>query len=793
MNWITKLTRWFFVALFGGFVLATLAVMAGYAYVAPSLPGTASLREVTLEVPLRVRDRNGALIAEYGEKRREPLTFDQIPTTLRQAFLAAEDDRFYEHPGVDYQGIVRAVGQLILTGERRQGGSTITMQLARNIFLTPERTYVRKLKEVFLALQMERDLDKDEILTLYLNKIYLGNRAYGVGAAAKVYYGKAIGELELPQWAMIAGLPKAPSRYNPIADPERAKVRRNYVLRRMHDLGQIDEPSMLAAQAAPVTARLHSAAIEVAAPYAAEMVRAELFERYGEAAYSDGFEVITTLDGRLQNAALAALRAGLVDYDRRHGWRGPEHRSATGAPDTAALDALLANAPRVGDLLPALVTSVDPTGATLKTLDGQQVELGVAAFQWARPYVDADHIGTQPKSPGEVVAAGDLVRVARSDDETGWVLAQVPKVEGALVSSDADTGAIQAIVGGYDFFRSKFNRADHALRQAGTGFKPILYSAALDHGYTPASIINDAPITIRDAALEGVWRPENYGHKFKGPTRLREALAQSRNLVSIRLLQAVGVAPVIEQADRFGLDTARLPHNLSLALGSGEVTPLDLNGAYAVFANGGFRVEPYLVEQINRAGVGVYRATPRVACRAGCTPDQPRAARVLDARTHYLISSMLREVVQSGTARRARSLGRRDLAGKTGTSNDYRDAWFNGYVPGLITTVWIGFDDNAELGRGEAGGRAALPVWIDYMRVALNGRPERDFPEPPGIVNVRIDPDTGLAATAGQTGTIVEIFRSDQLPRRSADGANTIAPPPSPGTSATPKPVENLF
>ncbi|WP_018232844.1 penicillin-binding protein 1A [Thioalkalivibrio thiocyanodenitrificans] len=799
---ILKLIRWGVTSLFALFFVGILVVAGAYIYVAPDMPEVDSLREVHLQVPLRVYSRDGLLIAEYGEQRREPLRLQEVPERMVQAFLAAEDDRFYSHPGVDYQGLLRAAHNLMTTGERSQGGSTITMQLARNFFLSRDRTYTRKLTEIFLALRIERELSKDEILELYLNKIYLGQRAYGVAAAAQVYYGATVDDLTLDQIAVIAGLPKAPSAANPVTSPRRAEIRRNYVLGRMHSLGWVTSEDYRQALQAPVAARLHHPVVQLEAPFVGEMVRQEMVARHGDAAYTDGFRVYTTLDSRMQRAGNDALRQGLIGYDRRHGYRGPEARiDLSGHADEGAWDEVLSRVARVGGRLwPGIVIQVEEGSAEVYMGAGSRVSLDLDAVSWARPYINVSRTGDAPTRLGDVLSPGDLIRVERaSGDRERWVLGQVPAVGGALVAMDPDDGALQALVGGFDFYRGSFNRAVQAERQPGSAFKPFLYSASLERGYSPASLINDAPVVFEDAALEDTWRPTNYSGQFYGPTRLRDALAQSRNLVSIRLLHAIGVGYGHGFLSRFGFDLSRQPRNLSLALGSGTVTPMEMAAAYAVFANGGYRVDPWFIERIEGPdGEPLLQAAPRRVCDppcdsvvedgAGLTPvdhdghpvtGDPGATplpliepaeRVLSPANAYQMVSMMRDVIQEGTGRRARQLGRADLAGKTGTTNDLRDAWFSGFNRDVVTTVWLGFDDNSPLGPRETGGVVALPIWVDFMGVALDGRPERSLPQPEGMVTVRIDAETGRLASSGSRRTIFETFTPEQVPEGDPGG-----------------------
>jgi penicillin-binding protein 1A len=793
---------------------------AAYAYIRwvliAQLPSTESIRELRLEEPLRIYTADGKLMGEFGAERRAPLDYAELPEPVVQAFLAAEDDRFFEHPGVDWHGLARAAFKLLTTGEKSQGGSTITMQLARNVFLTSERTYTRKAREILLALQIERDLSKEEILELYLNKIFLGNRAYGVGAAAQVYFGRDVKDLTLAQTALLAGLPKAPSRDNPTANPERARERRDYVLRRMRELGFVSELDYEAALAEPVTTQTERPLVDVDAHYVAEMVRAELFEKHGEDIYGHGFTVTTTIDAQLQQAANDALRRALRDYDERHDYRGaeaalPPEALAEAAPPgkddapRALLDAALDARPAVVGLLPAVVVDfTPPPKPRLKVLlrDHRLVEIAGEDLEWAN--LKAGRL-----------SRGDIVRVTRRG--AGWRLTQVPVVQGAFVALDPRDGAIRALAGGYDFFEGRFNRVIQARRQPGSGFKPFLYCASLAYGFTPASVILDAPVVFDDPALEDTWRPENYTGKFYGPTRLREALVQSRNLVSIRLLQAIGIGFARQFTSQFGLPADRMPSDLTLALGSATFTPLEIARGYTVFANGGFLVEPHFIKEIvGSDGKVLFKATPAVAC-AECpeariaeagglaspvpaapaapgpaapanpapdpapTPDPaaepaaapppvtladgtPLAPRVIDPRLAYLMRDMLRDVVTRGTGAKAGELGRGDIAGKTGTTNDEADAWFNGFSSRMVAISWVGYDQPQPLGRGEVGGRAALPMWMDFMAVALKGQREHWPERPPGLVSVRINPENGNLAAAGDAGAVFELVQAERIP-----------------------------
>ena len=793
-----------------------------------NLPEIDMLRDVRMQVPLRVYSQDGSLIGEFGEKRRAPALIDEVPEQLIQAFVAAEDDRFYAHPGVDWQGLVRAAVSLARTGEKRQGGSTITMQVARNFFLSREKTYMRKLNEIFLALKIERELTKNEILELYLNKIYLGQRAYGVGAAAQVYYGADVADLDLAQHAMLAGLPKAPSRTNPVTSPEQAVQRRSYVLRRMLELGYIDQARFLEADSAPVTASLHSPSIDLEAPYVAEMVRKHLVEEYGDNAHSDGYVVTTTIRDTLQVAANRALNLALLEYDERHGYRGPEQRYEL-TPDMAGdgWDQLLDAHAAIADLAPALIIEERGFTATAWVSGVGRIELGWNSMGWARRYINENVRGPAPRNIGEIIKVGDVVRV-RKDADGRWRLAQVPGIEGGLVSLDPHNGATLALVGGFDFYRSKFNRVTQAERQPGSSFKPFIYSAALENGFTTASIINDAPIVYDDPSIEDQWRPENYSGRSFGPTRLREALRRSRNLVSIRLLHAVGVRSTLNHAAKFGFDADRLPKNLSLALGTGAVTPWQLAASYTVFANGGYRVEPFFIERIEtytgdllfqarpvtvcpdcpesaaagdgqkfrpRSGEAAPMETPEAAAAgdgiqfrpqsgqaaavetpAAAPIEQNIAERVVNPQNIWIMNDLTRDVVRRGTGARAyRELNRDDLAGKTGTTNEQRDAWFAGFNPSMVAVAWVGFDDFSPMGQGETGSRTALSVWIEYMRTALKGLPAAPAARPAGIVTIRINRATGCPAEAGDVDAEFEVFMADRLPD-AVECSNRIIP-----------------
>ena len=792
-----------------------LATLGAYYYVKPSMPAVETLRDVRLQVPLRVYTRDGRLLAEYGEQRRIPLNWEDIPDQLVHAFLAAEDDRFFEHPGVDYQGLLRATASIVMTGERRQGGGTITMQLARNFFLTREKTISRKTREIFLALRIEHELNKQEILTLYLNKIFLGQRAFGVGAAAEVYFGKSVYELNLAETATIAGLPKAPSLDNPVRSAERAKQRRAYVLRRMIETGYIEPSEYETAMAAPMVSNLHLATIEAHAPYVGEMVRREMLSLYGAEAYTAGLTVVTTIDSRLQSAAVGALRAGLLEYDRRHGYRGPVDQVALPTAvagdevvtDTdAEMTELLSGYGSVAGLYVGVVVNADETAAEVFAPELGRIGLDLESVSWARPYVDDNTRGPTPKTVSEVVSPGDVIVVWRSAGEDGgWRLGQVPAVQGAFVALDPTDGAITALSGGFDFRASKFNRVTQARRQPGSSFKPFIYSAALENGFTTASVVNDAPVVFDDANLEDTWRPENYSRKFYGPTRLREALIRSRNLVSIRVLRGMGVSSAIEHIEKFGIPGDIMPRNLSLALGSVNMTPLAVADAYATIANGGYNVEAYVTDRVfDAVGQILLQADPLIACGA-CEDEAAKYAREAEERAAasrggvpvdsaaepiapeqidyapaaisrqnaWLVADMMRDVVRRGTGRRAMQLGRKDLSGKTGTTNDRRDAWFSGFNADIVATAWVGFDQERPLGAREEGSRTALPMWIEFMREALAGIPDHILSKPPGLVTVRISPETGTLASSGEYGAIFETFRVGHVPEIAQDAAES--------------------
>jgi len=770
-----------------------------------------------LQIPLRIFSRDGHLISEIGERRRVLVTYDEVPAHVVNAFVAAEDQRFWEHPGIDYRGILRALFQLVSTGNIESGGSTLTQQLARSYFLSLDQTGERKFKEASLAVHIESEFSKEQIMALFLNKMFFGQRAYGVAAAAQVYFNKPLKDINVAEAATLAGVLPAPSRYNPARSAANAKMRRAYVLGRMSDIGYIDQKAYDEAMALPVESRMHGAAIELNAPYVAEMVRRDMLSRFGEATYTAGYQVVTTLDSRMQNAANYALRNGLLEFTRRRGYHGPLARfeltaDILGMPfeewPVEIRQALEQYGP--GGLTVALVTEIDQVSNAATTIisDGSNLTLPWSGLSWAKPFIDRSTTGPAPESVTDVLTPGDLILVMPTTAGT-WALAQVPEAQSAVVALDPNDGAITSLSGGFDFATSKFNRATQAYRQPGSSFKPFIYSAALEHGNTVATVVLDAPIVISSSELEAVWRPINYSGRFYGPTRLREALVRSMNLVSVRLLLFnTGFGNAVEHIAKFGFGDAALIRNGSLALGGGNASPLDMAQGYAVFANGGYGIKPYVVDSIfGPDGEALYRAEPLVVC-APCDvePDedlivqmdedgnpidpfpleqmadvaleyQPDAAaapelfksvnaapRVITAQNAFLIQDLMRDVIRRGTGRRAMTLGRRDLSGKTGTSNDQRDAWFGGFNGDLAAIVWVGYDDDLPLGPGEEGSRTALPVWIEFMRIALKGAPHHQLAMPDGIESVRIDPATGCLARAGQGNTIFEYFREGHLP-----------------------------
>lgn len=741
---------------------ASFIGFAAYTYwssVYPSLPNVSELKNIQMQVPLRIYTSDLKLIAEYGEKKRIPLTYDQFPKPMVNAILASEDDRFFEHPGVDYQGIVRAAFELAKTGNKSQGGSTITMQVARNFFLTPEKSFMRKINEIVLSLNIESELSKEEILALYMNKIFLGQRSYGFAAAAQTYFGRPIDQLSIDEYALLAGLPKAPSSLNPVANPEAAKNRRDYVLRRMNELGFISDSQRAEAQAKPVESKLHNAHVEVNAEHVAEMVRQWAVERYGEGVLEKGLTIVTTLHSELEKQAQAAVTTGVLAYERRHGYRGPVTSldSAQQAQwPLSAKDIIEPDTIKLG-----LVTDWNEKTKTaqIKLKDGSSVSLDSKATEWAKNF--------RVPNRKNYLQIGDVIYLEPLADKQ-FRLAQSPRIQAALVSLDSQTGALLALSGGFDEARNQFNRATQAKRQPGSSFKPFLYAAAIDKGYTPATIINDAPISQYDEFNEDYWRPENYTKKFGGPTRMRVALIHSLNLVSIRIMQDIGVDYFMEFAQRMGMDTKEMAsiRNLSIALGTSSTSLLDHTGHYALFANGGYQVKPYFVQQVlDASGQAIYTADVAKFCEMDCVAGT--APRVISEETHFLTTSMMQDVVRMGTAHSAMVLKRNDLAGKTGTTNDIKDTWFVGFNPNVVTGVWMGFDQPISMGKQESGGSSALPIWIDYMRLALKDKPDTGFAKPNSIIVRKIDATTGELLMDGQSGGVNEFFDQNNLPATS--------------------------
>ncbi len=821
-------------------------IVAGFLIVqfSQELPDAESIQGVQLKVPLRVYSADNLLISEFGDERRKPIAFEDTPQSLVDAVLASEDDGFYEHSGVDFKGLFRAAISNFRSGSSGQGASTITMQVARNFFLTRDKTYTRKMKEVLLAFRLEQILSKEEILSLYLNKIFLGHRAYGFGAAADVYYGTELSELSLAQVAMLAGLPKAPSTFNPLRNPERAIIRRDYVLGRMLELGKISESQYSLAVSEVVTAKAHSRKTDLLAPHIAEMVRAKLIEQYGEEAYWEGLSVYTTIQSKLQTQAQASLRKGLRDYDRRHGFRGAVGKidlnslaqQALSPEDyDQAIELALRAYPSSQEQIPAVTVFVDEATARLQSNEYSEVEISLESAKWAKRHKTANLVGDKPKAMTELLQPGDVVYIspieAKGDSEapsiepstradveplleTQWELSQIPDVSGALISIEPSSGRIRSLVGGYDFFLNKYNRATQSIRQPGSNIKPFIYSGAIDQGYTPASLISGSSIVIRDPAHGTLWRPENYSGKFFGPTRMREALGKSMNLVSIRILRAIGIPYARDYLERFGINMNRFSSSLTMALGSGGAKPIEVLSAYGALANGGYRVEPYFIEQIkDRNDNIIYRAATPKHCdecystylpepelseeqkslleeqaNAGVgelpvedlstdteVPTSPISAedlslerfytapRVMSHANNFLTVSMLKDVVRRGTGRKALELKRQDLAGKTGTTNDYVDAWFTGFNSSIATTVWVGFDKPKSMGRGEAGGVAALPIWVDYMKVALEDTPQDSEELPEYIEQGHVNRSSGQRTDEFDPGAITEYFEIPEL------------------------------
>lgn len=771
-------------ALISLFFVLIIAMSFLYLYLESELPEVDSLNTVRLQVPLRIYTQDGKLIQEYGEKRRIPVTYEEIPKTLVYALIATEDQRFFEHAGVDVFGLGRATLRMIKTGTKSQGGSTITMQVARNFFLSRKKTFLRKFNEILLAIKIDRELSKEKILELYFNRVYLGNRAYGVGAAANIYYGKTLKELTLAELAMIAGLPQAPSTQNPIVNPVAAKKRRDHVLLRLLEEKYISDEQYQEAIHQPLTAKWHGTNIEVNAPYVAEMIRQSLFEHFGADTYTKGYIVYTTIKGPLQIAANQTIANHLIAYDHRHGYRGALTNLASVVGKSIDIQTKsLTKYPSFNGLEPAIITSVNEHDVRATTRNGQIITINWPGLSWARPALKNGWMGRAPTRASQIVRVGDVVYV--HNDNNKWNLTQIPAAEAALVALNPKNGALEAIVGGFNFEKSKFNRATQSSRQPGSSFKPFLYAAALDKGYTLATLINDAPIVVDTPGQRDLWRPHNVDRKFSGPTRLKEALVHSQNMVSIRILDDLGFDYAIDFFTRFGFQKKQLPRALSLALGTLSVSPIELTSAYAVFANGGYKIEPYLIDHIvDDNGEVLLQATPAIACD-NCQQDKnnsiTQAPRVIPADIAFLMNSALKDVVQRGTARAAKRLNRQDIAGKTGTTNDQVDAWFAGYTPDLVVTTWVGYDNPQSLHEYAAG--LALPMWVDFMSVALHSLPENIMPQPANIIAVRIDPITGLLAKDNQVNSVVEFFRAQDVPTEEeavTQPDNTVTTPESP-------------
>lgn len=753
--WVFPLLLVFLLAAAGALVLGFTAVI-----VYPTLPSLEALTNYQPKIPLRVYSADGKLIGEFGEERRAVVALAQVPKSLVDAIVAAEDERFFQHGGVDYVGVARAALSNFASGGVRQGASTITMQVARNFFLTKEKTLTRKFNEMLLAFKIESSLSKQQIIELYINQIYLGQRAYGFAVAAHMYYGKSLDELTIGEQAMLAGLPKAPSRFNPVANPARAKLRQRYVLRRMRELSMITPQQLAQADKETPVIRQTLSNYTVRADYFAEMVRAQLFERYGEEIYTRGLIVRTTLQSDHQQAAYDALRKGVYEYDRRHGYRGPEaHVELVGVLTDERLEELLQDVPDSDDLYAAVVLEANAKRVRVYKSGGEKITITDDGLKFA-----ARMLGGRA-APNQRLRRGDIVRIAR-DAKKRWHITQLPAVESALVAADPRTGAIRALVGGFDFNRNQFNHVTQALRQPGSSLKPFIYSAALEKGFTAATVVNDAPLTFTAAQTGSEpWEPKNYDGKFDGPIRLRMALARSKNLVSVRVLQAINPQYAQDYIARFGFDPKLHPPYLTMALGAGSVTPLQMLVAYSVFANGGYRVTPYFVDRVEDSKGNVLLVNqPQIA---GVS-----AERVLDPRNAFIMTSIMRDVVQSGTATRAKQLERTDLAGKTGTTNEFVDAWFCGFQSTLVAIAWMGFDQPKTLGRNETGGSAALPVWINYMGAVLKGAPEEPFEPPSGIVSMQINPETGLRSAEGGINEYFyqEFPAPDHTPESAAGG-----------------------
>ncbi|ODB37447.1 penicillin-sensitive transpeptidase [Pseudoalteromonas sp. BMB] len=793
-----KLLKRFLQFVFVCTLLGVLTLISLYYYVKSDIPSVEVLKDVQLQTPMQVFTRDGKLINQFGEKRRIPVRLQDVPLPMRKAFLATEDNRFYDHFGIDPIGIVRSAIVLITTGQKKQGASTLTMQLARNFFLTREKAYIRKVKEIFIALHIEQLLTKDEIFELYLNKIELGNRAFGIGAAAQVYYGRSLSELTLAEMAMIAGLPKAPSALNPIRNPERAQLRRNVVLGRMLAEKYITRAEYDEATQAPITAKFHGAEIELYAPYISEMVRAYMVERYGtDKAYNSGMKVYTSVESDMQQAAQHALVDNLHAYDMRHGFRGAEetywHAETESPLSHEGIITRLKKVNEIGPLKAAVVLNIAEKTADLLLKTGEQITLEWSGLNWARQYISETRQSLPPKTTADILAPGMQVFVRKQDD--GWMLSQLPQASSALVSLDPQDGRVKAIVGGYSFELSQYNRATQAKRQVGSNIKPFIYSSALENGYTLATILNDAPINHWDRSVGVAWRPKNSPEVYNGPIRIRRALAQSKNVVSVRLIKGVGINKAADHLLKFGFQDADINRSESLALGSAALTPIEMARGMATFANGGHLIEPYFIDRITDSfGTELGSAEPLLVCDEQQLEEQPErcAPQVISEQNAFLIADALHSAIWgggswkhdtgwSGTGWRGQWLKRRDLAGKTGTTNDSVDTWFTGFNRNVLTTVWVGFDDaskslgraayNANLGDNqlvgaEAGAISAQPAWIDFMREALKDEPLAPIEPPPGLISTRIDLKTGLLSRKNDYTSRFEYFEQGTAPTK---------------------------
>jgi penicillin-binding protein 1A len=730
------------------------ALMLGFAVMItlPTLPSLEVLTDYRPKIPLRVYTADGVLMGEFGEERRAVIKIGEVPEQLKQAILAAEDDRFYQHGGVDYAGVLRAAYSNFTSGGARQGASTITMQVARNFFLSKEKTFTRKFSETLLAFKIEHSLTKDEILELYINQIYLGQRSYGFASASQVYFGKPLSDINLAEAAMLAGLPKAPSNYNPIVNPKRAKTRQAYVLRRMNEIGHISVQEYKEATGKALVIKRKSQEFAVHAEYVAEMARQVVYDRYQEETYTRGFKVYTTVRQLDQQAAYQSLRQGVMDYDQRRGYRGPESFVKL-VKDDVSQEEILENALQdrhdSGDLYAAVVLTANSKSVHAYRRGGERIEITGEGLKFAQKFLSETAPAAQQR-----IHPGSIIRVQKSDKGL-WQIVQIPQVEASLVSIDPQDGSIRSLVGGFDFNRNQFNHVTQAWRQPGSSLKPFIYSAALEKGFTPATVINDAPISFSAAETGSKpWEPRNFESKYDGPIRMREALAKSKNMVSVRILRAITVQYAQDYISRFGFDPSMHPPYMTMALGAGSVTPMQMAVGYTAFANGGFRVAPYFIQRIeDEKGNILEQAQPSQVAK--------NAVQIIDPRNAYLMTTMMQDVVERGTATRAKQLNRTDLAGKTGTTNDHVDAWFCGYQTDLVAVAWIGFDNPKSLGEHETGGRAALPIWVNYMGKVLQNVPMSPPISPQGVITARVNPATGFRVSHGG---IVEHFLQEQLP-----------------------------